>query len=125
MTGGLLSSTIVPFAGVRGVCGVNAPVPHGVLISSGFPSSSVGEYMPKSVEEVKFRMERVRLGSRLDLGSRDEESAVSLAGVGGEGGSVDAGVISNARRGIGRRIGKLLLFIVENRVQRDQSIVGG
>ena len=112
MTGGFLSSIPLPLIGVRDTCGVREPVPHGVMMSSGFPSPSAGEYMPKRVEEVRFRTERVRLASHLDVGSRDTESMVSLAGVGGEEGSVDAGVISNARRGMGRRIGKLSSFMV-------------
>jgi hypothetical protein len=42
--------------------GVSAPVPHGVdgsVVSRSYP---VGEYMPKSVEDVRFNTECVRDG---------------------------------------------------------------
>lgn len=43
--------------------GVWAPVPHGVEASWDM-SWPVGEYMPNNVEDVRFSIDRVRLGGR-------------------------------------------------------------
>lgn len=45
--------------------GVRAPVPQGVDASFREVSYGAWEYMPQSVEEVRFKMERVRLGGAL------------------------------------------------------------
>ena len=94
------STSLPSKPGVCGFAGVMAPVPHGVLSSSRDPSCSVGAYIPNSVDEVRFSMDRVRLGGMLpplDLKSALEGRLASLEGVGGVEGSVEAGVIWNAR----------------------------
>ena len=94
----------------RGI-GVWLPVSHdGVdgVVDSSTPAED-GEYMPRRVEEVRLRTERV-LFDRLLLSSSSfealEESLASLDGVGGvfgEEDSVDFDSSSNGRRGRGRR----------------------
>ena len=67
-----------------------------------------GEYIPKSVEDVRFRTERVLFDKLLFSSSFFEnldESLASLEGVGGvfgEEDSVDLDSSSNGRRGRGR-----------------------
>jgi hypothetical protein len=63
--------------------------------------------MPNNVEDVRFRMDRVRLGGEvpLSLASSSSGFVFSGEGVAGSVEGVDAGVISKARRGKGRRIG--------------------
>jgi len=59
--------------------------------------------MPRSVEDVRLRMDRVLLGVESGFGL-DSRSGFMGSGA-GEGGweeSVEAGVISKVRRGIGR-----------------------
>ena len=96
-------------SGLRRRAGVCAPVPHGVGCSSRDGPPLLGEYIPTRVEAVRLRIERVLLGgkSSFDLGSRCDGSLVSLTGVGGAEDSLEAGVSSNVRRGIGRRMGGL------------------
>ena len=57
--------------------------------------------MPKSVEEVKLRMERDLLGG-IDFSASGDWSPCSEGGVGG---SVELGVRCQLRCGIGRRMG--------------------
>lgn len=64
--------------------------------------------MPNSVEEVRLRIERVLAGGELpaSLASRSSGFVFSGLGVDGEESvGVEAGVISNARLGSGRKIG--------------------
>lgn len=85
------------------LCGVCAPVPHGVLSSSLAPSTAP-EYMPSNVEEVKLRIDRVRLGGgfwSVCWFSKRSGFWASAAGEEGREESVDAGVRSKVRRGIG------------------------
>jgi len=88
------------------VFGVCAPVPHGVVNSSLEPSPPVGEYIPNSVDDVRFSIDRVLLGGDETPGRRSiSRSAFMFSGV-GEGGEdefSDAGGRSKALRGIGRR----------------------
>jgi len=58
------------------VNGVSAPVPHGVDGSSRSDEYPVGEYIPKSVEDVRLRIECVRLG----VSSRCAEGSSGLGG---------------------------------------------
>ena len=62
--------------------------------------------MPSSVEEVKFRMDRVLLGTRQESSLESKSSAfvVSGDGEGGKEDSDEAGVSSKPRRGVGRII---------------------
>ena len=69
--------------------GVSAPVPHGVggcEASCVLPLPAVGPYMPKSVEDVRFRIERVRETSArlLALDGSRWESSVGLEPMYGE-----------------------------------------
>lgn len=66
----------------------------------------LGEYIPTRVEAVRLRIERVLLGgvSSFDLRLRCDGSDVSRTGGGGDEDSVEAGVRSNFRRGMGRRM---------------------
>lgn len=60
--------------------------------------------MPKSVEDVRLSIERVLLGEAFSIllrGSR-YSGLEGMAGVAGDEESVDAGVISKDRRGMGR-----------------------
>lgn len=62
--------------------------------------------MPRRVEEVRFRIDRVRLGGVDPCSFASRSSAFEYSGF-GEGGkeeSVEAGVSSNARRGMGLAI---------------------
>ena len=62
--------------------------------------------MPRSVEDVRFRMERVRLGGEMPCNFASSSSGFVYSGD-GDGGmedSFEAGVISKVRRGIGLRI---------------------
>lgn len=75
------------------------------MFSSSLAPSVAPEYMPRSVEDVRLRMDRVLLGG----GDRSRLRAIKSSGFaysgGGDGGieeSVDAGVISNVLRGMGR-----------------------
>ena len=99
MTGGCNSSLL------RRRTGVCAPVPQGVGYSSRNIPPLLGEYIPTRVEAVRLRIERVFLGgvSSFDLKARCDGSLISRTGVGGAEDSVEAGVGSNFRRGIGRR----------------------
>lgn len=108
MTGGCDSSML------RRRAGVCAPVPHGVGCSSRDVPPLLGEYIPTRVEAVRLRTERVLLGgvSSFDLRLRCDGSLVSRTGVGGDEDSVEAGIRSNFRRGMGRRMGGPS-FIVE------------
>lgn len=60
--------------------------------------------MPSKVEEVRLSIERVRLGvgGASDLCVDRNSEFVASAGEGGYDESLEAGVISNPRRGIGR-----------------------
>lgn len=83
--------------------GVWAPAPHGVFSSSLPPV--VSEYIPSRVEEVRFKMERVRLGGGLLsewLRIRSSGFWASVDGDGGNEESAEAGVRSKVLRGIGR-----------------------
>src|SRR5947207_7874592 len=65
--------------------------------------------MPKRVDEVRFIIDRERLKAassfpRSLASNRFGLSVMSCEGVGGALDSVDAGVTSNVRRGIGRRM---------------------
>ena len=96
---------------------MRAPVPNGVEGSSGDLSVYVGEYIPKSVEEVRFIIERVRLkfgvsappleATRLPLlglSSRQFGGLDRREGV--EGSESEGGVgVSNGRLGMGRMMG--------------------
>lgn len=61
--------------------------------------------MPRSVEEVRFRIDRVRLGGEAPCNFASSRSGfvVSGDGDGGTEDSFEAGVISKVRRGIGLR----------------------
>lgn len=101
--------------------GVRAPVPHGVFSSSRPPS-----YIPKSVEDVRLSIDRVRLGeiaAPLSFTSEMEGSLGSLEGVGGVEGSADAGVVDvgviwNFGRGSGRRSGRLSVILKAVRLSK-------
>ncbi len=97
--------------------GVWLPCSHdgvdGVVVDSSTPEDD-GEYIPKRVEEVRLRTERV-LFDKLPFSSSIfeglEESLASLEGVGGVFGDEDSADLessSKGRRGRGRRIFALL-----------------
>ena len=80
--------------------------------------------MPKRVEDVRLRIERLRLESPpLDLASRWVGS-LSWSGVGGVDGSVEDGVIWKARCGTGRRSGRLLSLILCGKNITEEFEVG-
>lgn len=69
------------------------------------PSEPVPEYMPKSVDDVRLRIERVLLGDRevpFLLSNSSSGFMFSGEGDGGREESVEAGVTSKVRCGIGR-----------------------
>ena len=78
------------------------PEPQGVEVPS--LGLSGGAYMPKRVEEVRLRMERVRLESDRPLASESASPRPrdSCEGVLGVGGSDEEGVRSKCLRGDGR-----------------------
>lgn len=62
--------------------------------------------MPRRVEDVRFKIDRVRLGGEAPCNFASSSSGLVYSGD-GDGGiedSFDAGVISKVRRGIGLRI---------------------
>lgn len=61
--------------------------------------------MPKRVEDVRFRIERVLLASLIS-GSKYDGSVFCRVGVGGVEGSVEVGVSSKRRRGVGCHSGE-------------------
>ena len=82
--------------------------------------------MPKRVDDVRFSMERVRLGVILlfDLLSRYDGSWFSVDFIGGDGGSVEVGVIWNARCGKGRRIGKPSVIVDTRLIVVVKAVLG-
>ena len=61
--------------------------------------------MPKSVDDVRFRTDRVRVGGEApcNFASSASEFVFSVEGSGGTEDSINAGVISKVRRGVGLR----------------------
>ena len=111
MTGGCASSML------RRRAGVCAPVPQGVGWSSRDVPPLLGEYIPTRVEAVRLSIERFLLGvlSSFDLRFKYDRSLFSRTRLGGDEDSVEVGVGSNFRSGIGRRMGRSSFIMKDSR----------